>query len=71
MNQHTAIGIDLAKQVFQVCIVDTRHQQVRTNKVLKRAELLDYLRRQPNCRVFMEACGGSHYWSRQFPPLSA
>jgi len=69
MNQHTAIGIDLAKQVFQVCIVDTRHQRVRTNKVLKRAELLDYLRRQPSCRVFMEACGGSHYWSRQFQAM--
>lgn len=69
MNQHTAIGIDLAKQAFQVCIVNTRQQRVRTNKVLKRAELLDYLRRQPSCRVFMEACGGSHHWSRQFQAM--
>jgi len=65
MSNHTAIGIDLAKRVFQVCTVDTRNQQVRVNKELKRDKLLDFMRRQPACRVFMEACGGSHYWARQ------
>lgn len=69
MHQHTAIGIDLAKRVFQVCIIDTRNQQVQVNKALKRYELLDFIRQQPRCRVFMEACGGSHYWARQIKAI--
>lgn len=69
MNQNTAIGIDLAKRVFQVCIIDTRNQQVQVNKALKRYELLDFIRQQPRCRVFMEACGGSHYWARQIKAI--
>jgi transposase len=63
MNQHRAIGIDLAKRVFQVCVVVKGNVQV--NKALKRAALVDFLRQQPACRVYMEACGGSHYWARQ------
>ncbi|WP_220254289.1 hypothetical protein [Vreelandella rituensis] len=69
MHQHKAIGIDLAKRVFQVCIVDTRNQKVHVNKALKRREGLDFLRQQPPCRGFMEACGGSHYWARQIQAL--
>lgn len=69
MHQHTVIGIDLAKRVFQVCIVNTRNQKVHVNKALKRREVLDFLRQQPTCRVFMEACGGSHYWARQIKAL--
>lgn len=65
MKNNTAIGIDLAKRVFQVCLVDIQHRRVRTNKELKRSELLDFMRRQPACQVFMEACGGAHYWARQ------
>lgn len=69
MTKHTAIGIDLAKRVFQVCILDTRNRRVRVNKELKRQQLLDFMRHQPTCRVFMEACGGSHYWARQLRAL--
>jgi len=69
MKQDTAIGIDLAKRVFQVCVVDQRHQQERVNKVLKRRELLDFMRHQPRCQVFLEACGGSHYWAHQLAGL--
>lgn len=65
MNKHTVISLDLAKSVFQACNIDTRNQQVRSNKTLRRNQVLDYMRRQPPCRVFMEACGGAHYWARQ------
>lgn len=66
MNKNTAIGIDLAKRVFQVCVVNTQSQKVPVNKEVKRGQLLDFMRRQAPCRVFMEACGGAHYWARQF-----
>ena len=69
MSKHTAIGIDLAKRVFQVCVVDIRSQEVRVNRELKRPELVDFIRQQSPCRVFMEACGGAHYWARQFAAL--
>lgn len=69
MNKHTVIGIDLAKSIFQVCIVDARNQKVRTNKALRRHQVRDYMRRQPACRVFMEACGGAHYWARQLQAM--
>lgn len=69
MDKHTVISIDLAKSIFQACQVDTRSQTVRSNKPLKRNQVLDYMRRQPPCRVFMEACGGAHYWARQLQAM--
>lgn len=62
--KHNVIGIDLAKRIFQVCLLDGRGR-LRMNKAVKCSQLLDVLRRQPPSRVFMEACGGSHYWARQ------
>lgn len=69
MNKHKTIGLDLAKRVFQVCVVDTWTSHVQVNKELKRHQVLDFMRRQPPYRVFMEACGGSHYWARQLQAL--
>lgn len=67
--KHTAIGIDLAKHVFQVCVVNIRSQKVIVNRCIKRRDLLDWLRQQERCRVYMEACGGSHDWARQCQAL--
>ncbi len=49
------IGIDLAKQVFQVHGVDS-HEQVVCRKQIKRAGLLDFFRQLEPCLVVMEAC---------------
>jgi transposase len=62
------IGVDLAKQVFQVHDVDS-HEQVKCRKQLKRAQMLDFFRNLEPCLVAMEACGGSHYWSRELIKL--
>lgn len=69
MAKHTAIGIDLAKRVFQVCAVNIKTGKSGFNKALRRSALLDFMRRQSPCRVFMEACGGAHYWARQLSAL--
>lgn len=58
------IGVDLAKQVFQVHGVD-HHEQVKCRKQLKRHQLLDFFRQLEPCVVAMEACGGAHYWARE------
>lgn len=58
------IGVDLAKQVFQVHGVDS-HEQVKCRKQLKRHQMLNFFRQLEPCRVVMEACGSAHYWARE------
>lgn len=62
------IGLDLAKQVFQVHGVD-RHEQVVCRRQLKRAQVRDFFRQLPPCLVAMEACGSAHYWARELREL--
>lgn len=69
MRKNTAIGIDLAKRVFQVCVINIQSKKVEVNKQLKRVQLLDFMRHQPPSQVFLEACGGAHYWARQLSKL--
>lgn len=62
------IGVDLAKNVFQVHGVDS-HEQVKLRKQVKRRDMLHYFRQIEPCVVAMEACGGSHYWARELGEL--
>lgn len=62
------IGIDLAKQVFQVHGVDS-HEHVACRKQLKRAQMLDFFRQLEPCLIAMEACGSAHYWARELRML--
>lgn len=66
MSQNiTRIGIDLAKNVFQVCATN-KHGKVISNQEVKRKSLAPMLALQPACEVAMEACAGSNYWYRVF-----
>jgi transposase len=38
-------------------------------KKLRRPELLAFVANMPKCTIAMEACGGSHYWAREFQKL--
>jgi transposase len=62
------IGIDLAKNVFQVCGVN-EHMKPQFNEKLKRNELRDFMRQQTPTMVVMEACYSSHYWGREMAKL--
>src|SRR5215831_10364718 len=68
MAQQTIIGIDLAKHVFQVCMV-TPQGTIKTNTTVARGKLLALIARQPPALIFMEACGGAHDWARRFGAL--
>lgn len=68
MNKCNTIGIDLAKQIFQVHINDVNGKKLISKK-LKRHQLLDFIRQQPNALIALEACSGSHWWARQFEAL--
>jgi transposase len=62
------IGIDLAKNVFQVCGVN-EHMKPQFNKCLKRNHLIDFMRQQAPTMVVMEACYSSHYWGCEMAKL--
>ena len=64
METVTTIGIDLAKNVFQVCGM-SRSGKVLFNKKLKRNRVLDFCCQLPNCLIGMEACASSHFWARE------
>ena len=64
----TTIGLDLAKNVFQVHGVD-EHGKKTLGKALKRPQVLAFFANLPPCLVGMEACGGAHYWARELGKL--
>lgn len=64
----TRIGLDTAKQVFQVHGVD-EHGKTRLQKQLARARVLEFFANLPPCLVGMEACAGTHYWARELGKL--
>ena len=64
MNQATIIGIDLAKQSFQLHGA-AADGSVVFRKKFTRHKLLDILSSQPPCMIAMEACGSAHHWGRE------
>lgn len=65
MNNITVIGIDLAKNVFQVQAEDKEGNKIY-NRRLKRGEFIKWIDKISPCVVGMEACGTAHYWGRVF-----
>jgi len=59
----TLIGLDLAKNIIQVCGVNRAGKTV-FNRAIKRTELLTFLVQYPEVPIAMEACSGSNYWGR-------
>ncbi len=64
----TTIGLDLAKNVFQVHAVDHRGAVV-VRRQLRRNKVLSFFADLPPCLIGMEACGSSHHWAREFKLL--
>lgn len=65
MNDIKTLGIDLAKNIFQLCGTDATGKIVLTKR-LKRKDFASYICNLPPCLIGMEACGGAHYWARKF-----
>ena len=64
----TTIGIDLAKEVFQVHGVD-EHGKRLFNKPLKRAQMTTFFANLPPCLIGMEACASAHFWANTLTAL--
>ncbi len=59
----TTVGIDLAKNVFQVHAVDERGRAV-LRRQLRRDQLAAFFVNLPPCLIGMEACASAHHWAR-------
>jgi len=59
----TAVGIDLAKNVFQVHGIDVRGKVV-LRRQLRRDQVTVFFAKLPPCLIGMEACGSAHHWAR-------
>ncbi|PTQ93001.1 hypothetical protein C8K18_11825 [Paraburkholderia sp. GV068] len=66
--QITTIGIDLAKNVFQVHGANERGKTV-LRKQLRREKFVEFFANLPTCLIGMEACGSSHHWARKLQAL--
>ena len=62
--QITTIGLDIAKNVFQVHGIDAG-EKVVVRRQLRRSQVLAFFEALPRCLVGMEACASSHCWARE------
>jgi transposase len=68
MNNINVVGIDLAKNVFQIHGNDKQGKCLLRKRV-SRQKLLEFMAQLPSCLVGIEACGGAHYWGRTFQAM--
>jgi transposase len=61
--QLPVIGMDIAKNVFQIHLVDAETGEIRRRQ-LKRAKVAEFFANLQPSLVAMEACGGAHHWAR-------
>ena len=66
--QITTIGLDIAKNVFQVHGIDA-NETVVVRKQLRRSQVLAFFKALPPCLIGMEACATAHYWARELTKL--
>src|SRR5688572_11803554 len=64
----TIVGLEVAKQVFQVHGIDA-HGTVVVRKQLRRKEVVTSFTNLPVCEIGMEAGSSSHYWARRLQGL--
>ena len=68
MTKDTMIGVDLAKNVFQLHAASMTGQPQFCRK-MSRQSFPGFMAKQPPAVVVMEACGSAHYWAREMAKL--
>ena len=64
MKEITTVGLDLAKNVFQVHGIDAEGAVVMRRQI-RRAQMLLFFSRLAPCLIGIEACAGAHHWARE------
>ena len=62
------VGVDLAKNVFQLCVADAHWRPIESQR-LTRAQFERWFANRAVARVVMEACGSAHHWARWLTSL--
>ena len=60
---NSIVGVDLAKDVIQVCIF--KGKKVQSNNEMSPSNFMEWLINSQPCTVVFEACGTSNYWNQQ------
>lgn len=68
MQKIATVGVDLAKNIFQVHCVDSDGHVIK-NRAIRRAQFLQFFSNLQPCLVGMEACGSAHHWARELQSL--
>ena len=68
MKEYTRIGVDLAKNYFQIHALPSEGGPA-LNRKLRRAQLREFFAKVKPCRIGMEACGSAHYWARELKAM--
>lgn len=63
IEQLPVIGMDIAKNVFQIHVVDAETGEIHRRQI-KRAKVAEFFANRQPSLVAMEACGGAHHWAR-------
>src|ERR1700693_1028723 len=66
--QITTIGLDIAKNVFQVHGIDA-NEKVVVRKQLRRGKLMAFFEALSPCVIGIEACATAHHWARELTKL--
>src|SRR5450759_3967282 len=66
--QITTIGLDIAKNVFQVHGIDAT-EKVVVRKQLRRRQVMAFFEVLAPCLIGMEACETAPYWARELTKL--
>lgn len=68
LHSVTTVGLDLAKQVFQIHAMDVDGRIVIAS-ALRRKDVLSFFSSLPPCVIGLEACGSAHHWARELVKL--
>src|SRR4051794_14469012 len=68
MQQITTVGLDIAKNTFQVHGADAQGRPVLKRRLV-REKVLEFFANLPACLVGLEACAAAHYWARELAKL--
>ena len=68
MKELATIGVDIAKNIFQLHGIDAEGNVILRRKV-KRHDLLTFFTNLHSCLIGMEACSGAHHWRRELTEL--
>ena len=68
MSEIITVGVDLAKNVFQIHGVHA-DGSVAIHRPLRRSQVLGLVAELPPCLIGMEACAGAHFWARELTGL--